>query len=57
MHAVFAGFAHMLSSLALDDSSLALIALLVGMAGGWSLTGWREQLKTKRAKAERKQSS
>jgi hypothetical protein len=52
-----AGFSHMLSSLALDDSSLALIALLAGMAGGWSLTGWREQLKTRRAKAERKQSS
>jgi hypothetical protein len=52
-----AGFSHMLSSLALDDSSLALIALLAGMAGGWSLTGWREQLKTRRAKAERKPSS
>jgi len=49
-----AGFTHAVSSLALDDSSLALIALLAGMAGGWSLTGWREQLKAKRAKAQRK---
>lgn len=49
--ASFTGLAHMLSSLTLDDSSLALIALLAGMAGGWSLTGWREQLKMKRAKA------
>lgn len=40
------------SSFALDDSSLALIALLAGMAGGWSLTGWREQLKARRAKVE-----
>jgi hypothetical protein len=47
----FAGFAHVLNALALDDSSLALIALLAGMAGGWTLTGWREQLRERRAKA------
>jgi hypothetical protein len=50
----FASFSHLLSSIALDDSSLALIALLAGMAGGWSLTGWREQLKERRSKAARK---
>jgi hypothetical protein len=43
---------HVVSSFALDDSSLALIALLAGMAGGWSLTGWREQLKARRAKVD-----
>jgi hypothetical protein len=47
-------FQHFFGSIALDDSSLALIALLAGMAGGWSLTGWREQLKAKKAKIERK---
>jgi hypothetical protein len=45
---------HYISSFALDDSSLALIALLAGMAGGWTLTGWRDQLKAKRAKINRK---
>jgi hypothetical protein len=52
-----AGFAHVLNALAFDDSSLALIALLAGMAGGWSLTGWREQLRARReriAAAQRK---
>jgi hypothetical protein len=45
---------HYISSFALDDSSLALIALLAGMAGGWTLTGWRDQLKAKKAKISRK---
>jgi hypothetical protein len=40
-------------SLSLDDSSLALIALLAGMAGGWSLTGLRKQLRAKRTRAGR----
>ncbi len=55
MNAVsLASLPHLLSSLAFDDGSLALIALLTGMAGGWTLTGWREQMKAKRAKADRK---
>ncbi|MGH8211382.1 MAG: hypothetical protein ACRETD_01970 [Steroidobacteraceae bacterium] len=46
---------HLLSSLTLDDSSLALIALLAGMVGGWTLTNWRDQqLRTKKLKADRK---
>jgi len=45
---------HLLSSFTLDDSSLALIALLAGMAGGWVLTNWRDQqLKTKKMKINR----
>jgi hypothetical protein len=42
--------AHVLRSFQLDDSSVALIALLAGMVGGYRLTGWHEQLKAKRAK-------
>ena len=38
----------------MDDSSVALIALLAGMIGGWRLTGWHEQLKAKRARVSRK---
>ncbi len=34
----------------LDDSSVALIALLAGMIGGYRLTGWHAQLKAKRAR-------
>jgi hypothetical protein len=45
----------LLNSFTLDDSSLALIALLAGMAGGWTLTNWRDQqLRTKKLKANRK---
>jgi hypothetical protein len=43
------------SSFALDDSSLAFIALLAGMFGGWMLNNWRDQqLRTKKLKADRK---
>jgi hypothetical protein len=46
---------HLLSSFTLDDSSLALIALLAGMAAGWTLTNWRDQqLRAKKLKANRK---
>ena len=41
-------------SFAIDDSSLALMALLAGMIGGWRITGWRQQMKLKRARIERK---
>ncbi len=46
---------HLFNSFTLDDSSLALIALLAGMAGGWTLTNWRDQqLRTKKLKINRK---
>jgi len=46
---------HLLSSLTIDDSSLALVALLAGMAGGWLLTNWRDQqVRMKKAKIDRK---
>jgi hypothetical protein len=41
---------HVLSSFQLDDSSVALIALLAGMMGGYRLSGWHEQLKARRAR-------
>ena len=49
--------AHFLGSFQLDDSSVALIALLAGMVGGYRLTGWHDQLKAKRAKIARKRSA
>jgi hypothetical protein len=39
-----------LSGFQLDDSSVALIALLAGMMGGYRLSGWHDQIKAKRAK-------
>jgi hypothetical protein len=49
-----ASLPHLFSSFSVDDSSLALIALLAGMAGGWTLTGWRDQMKAKKARINRK---
>jgi hypothetical protein len=43
-------FAHFLESFRLDDSSVALIALLGGMYGGYWINGRLEQSKAKRAK-------
>lgn len=51
----FSHLSSLLGSFTLDDSSLALIALLAGMAGGWTLTNWRDQqLRMKKLKANRK---
>ncbi len=49
-HVSLLALTHALGSIPLDDSSVALIALLAGMVGGWTLTGWREQLKARKAK-------
>ena len=46
---------HLFANFTLDDSSLALIALLAGVAGGYILTNWRDQqLRTKKLKINRK---
>jgi hypothetical protein len=50
--AFFAPIQHL--SFAIDDSTLAVMALLAGMIGGWKFTGWREQLKAKRVRIEHK---
>lgn len=47
---VAGSFAHHLNTFQLDDSSMALIALLIGMIGGYRITGWHAQLKAKRAR-------
>jgi hypothetical protein len=47
--------AHLFNSVTLDDSSLALIALLAGMAAGYLLTNWRDQqLRARKLKIDRK---
>ena len=38
------------ASFALDDNTLALMALLAGIAAGWSITRWRQQRRTRPAR-------
>src|SRR3984893_19245471 len=47
-------FAQHIRAFQLDDSSVALIALLAGMIGGYRITGWHAQLKDKRARVAAK---
>lgn len=50
----FSSLGSLFGALSLDDSSLALIALLGGMAAGYILTNWRDQqLRTKKLKAKK----
>jgi hypothetical protein len=44
------GLAMDLSSFQLDDSSISVIAMVVGMLGGYWINGRLQQLKTKQAK-------
>lgn len=51
----FGSLTHLFNSVTLDDSSLALIALLAGMAAGYLLTNWRDQqLRARKLKINRK---
>jgi hypothetical protein len=46
---------HTLGTFQLDDSSVALLALLGGMMAGYRLTGWHDRLKARRARVARSQ--
>ena len=46
---------HALNALQLDDSTVSVLAMLLGIVGGWYLTGLHQQLKAKRVKVSRKQ--
>ena len=46
---------HALGSLQLDDSTVSVLAMLLGVCGGWFLTGLHQQLKAKRVKVSRRQ--
>ena len=39
----------------LDDSTISVLAMLIGIVGGWVLTGLHQQMKAKRVKMTRKQ--
>lgn len=44
---------HAMSAATLDDGSLSVLAMLVGIIGGWTLTALR-QPKAKKVKVDRK---
>ena len=48
---------HALGSLGqqLDDSTVSVLAMLLGICGGWMLTNLHQQLKAKRVKVSRRQ--
>ncbi len=46
---------HALNALQLDDSTVSVLAMLLGIVGGWYLTSLHQQLKAKRVKVSRKQ--
>ena len=46
---------HALGSLQLDDSTVSVLAMVLGICGGWMLTGLHQQLKAKRVKVSRRQ--
>jgi len=47
---------HALGSLQqLDDSTVSVLAMLLGIIGGWFLTGLHQQFKAKRVKVSRRQ--
>lgn len=39
-------------SLPLDDSSMSVLAMLIGIVGGWTVTSLHQQLKAKRVKLD-----
>jgi hypothetical protein len=36
----------------IDDSSISVLAMLIGIVGGWTITSLHEQMKAKRVKLE-----
>jgi hypothetical protein len=39
----------------LDDSTVSVLALLIGIVGGWKITGLHQQMKARKVKLSRKQ--
>ncbi len=43
---------HWVASIPMDDNTVSVLAMLIGIAGGWTLTGIHQQMKAKRVKLE-----
>lgn len=37
-----------------DDSTVSVLAMLIGIVGGWTLTGLHQQMKARKVKLDRK---
>jgi len=46
--------AQALGAFQLDDNTLSVLVMLVGIIAGWKLTGWHQQMKAKRVKVARR---
>jgi hypothetical protein len=51
---LFESVARALGSLQFDDSTISVLAMLLGLIAGWKLTGLHQQLKAKRVKMSRR---
>ena len=43
---------HLFASIPMDDNTVSVLAMLIGITGGWMLTGLFQQMKAKRIKVE-----
>jgi xanthine/uracil permease len=39
---------------AIDDSSISVLAMLIGIVGGWIITSMHQKMKAERVKAEKR---
>ena len=51
---VFAVFAHALGGFQIDDGTVSVLAMVLGIIAGWTLTGLHQQMKAKRVKVARR---
>jgi hypothetical protein len=40
------------AAIPMDDNTVSVLAMLIGITGGWTLTGLLQQMKAKRVKVE-----
>jgi hypothetical protein len=46
--------AQMIGSLQIDDSSISVLAMLLGIIAGWTLTGLHQKMKAQRVRISRR---
>ena len=51
---VFDTFAHALGAFQFDDNTISVLAMVLGIVAGWTLTGLHQQMKAKRVKVARR---
>lgn len=43
---------HLLAAIPMDDNTVSVLAMLIGIVGGWTVTSMFQQMKAKRIKVE-----